>query len=835
MKLILKNFRSFTNKTFSLDDDFILINGPSGAGKTSIFLAIIFAITGDGKKIVKHGHKTCLVNLIIDSLDIKRQKGPCRLIVNYKNKTYEDLCAQSIIDSVVQYPQTGYISQRLSKSFILATPQEKLNYIETLAFDKEYINNLNKKCKDLINSRKLNLAKATKERETMEDMLESLGIEKITEKPTDNEQLLIEETISLKLEIKNSTDKYTRALTDSQLRNKLTQELNEIQIDDDIVCLNDKISTLTRENYKWQQYRIEKKKLNSLPKPLYDIIRYESFLEFARKLQDLVTRVAKLKSSETRLKDIVTCEGKLASMDINLSVNNIESVISCLIRIIELTGIVHRANELDEKIVKLRKTIDAITIPNIDENDLRQLSRLSTKCLSNLERSLIDLTDLKKTRAIKSTCPVCHTSVGFWCGTLIVLENDTSLIKPFSYEDAEKADLEKSNVESEIHRLKILEIDANKIKFKYPNIDLADPEKILNEISSLKRDKTRYNTELDTSLIQQASITSDVKEYHKLELFLRKIFADSNWSNSLVIAQRWEKLSQDVVSEEMKIRLHNDVKELKSLETEYNIGLTELESFVGPIHDFSKLIIRLINDLKNVREYNSLYDVVNNLKCIKPTEDVNVYREQIRLKNIRDEKLAILETLSDDNCDVLLASLETYKLRLINIEKRIARINAYKQWKKVVDVKCLEKELNISLPRAVKLQSLILQGEQIALKTIIDSINVYSQIYLDRFIDGLSIELIFDKKLSMTIVHNGNESDLSSLSGGEMARVVIAYTMALVEIQDVGFIMFDESMASLDQDTTTAVLNSIRDNYKGKILCIAHQTVEGIFDKVIRI
>ena len=118
MKISLHNFRTFVNKTVVLDDALCLISGPSGVGKTSIFMGIMFALTGEGKKVTMFGKKSCKVELVIKGLHITRTKGPCRLLVVKEGVCYEDGEAQAVIDSTLPHAHLGYVPQRLHKSFI---------------------------------------------------------------------------------------------------------------------------------------------------------------------------------------------------------------------------------------------------------------------------------------------------------------------------------------------------------------------------------------------------------------------------------------------------------------------------------------------------------------------------------------------------------------------------------------------------------------------------------------------------------------------------------------------------------------------------------------------
>jgi DNA repair exonuclease SbcCD ATPase subunit len=138
----------------------------------------------------------------------------------------------------------------------------------------------------------------------------------------------------------------------------------------------------------------------------------------------------------------------------------------------------------------------------------------------------------------------------------------------------------------------------------------------------------------------------------------------------------------------------------------------------------------------------------------------------------------------------------------------------------------------------------IIETESILLGQLITTINTYANIYLDGFFKDqtITVELSPYKKLkkssknqiNLIISYKGEECDFNNLSGGEQTRIILAYTMAFSEILNSPFVMLDEAMSSLDQDTTDIVSKTIKYNCKNKIIIlVAHQVVQGNFDSII--
>jgi len=88
----------------------------------------------------------------------------------------------------------------------------------------------------------------------------------------------------------------------------------------------------------------------------------------------------------------------------------------------------------------------------------------------------------------------------------------------------------------------------------------------------------------------------------------------------------------------------------------------------------------------------------------------------------------------------------------------------------------------------------------------------------------------------MEAEYKGMSCGLDVLSGGELSRVILAFTLALGEMFNTPLLMLDECTSSLDQNLSNIVFNGIREHFAGKlVITVVHQSVEGIFDKVIKI
>lgn len=148
MRLEIYNFKCYRGKhnfTFSIKPT--LLFGQSGAGKTTLLDCIYFALYG-GTKVLSQGAKDGYVVLEMDQVYIKRSI-PSDLVVTFKDENKN----QSFIDEHFgkHFDLTGYVRQQNHKSFLYCSPQEKLEILESLLFERNP-KEFRKKCSARIKS-----------------------------------------------------------------------------------------------------------------------------------------------------------------------------------------------------------------------------------------------------------------------------------------------------------------------------------------------------------------------------------------------------------------------------------------------------------------------------------------------------------------------------------------------------------------------------------------------------------------------------------------------------------------------------------------------------------
>lgn len=806
IKLILKNFKCYENKTFEFDNGFVLIEGQSGTGKTSILQAIIFALFGKGKNIKMNGKTSCSVELEFEDLVIFRSKNPNKLLVN---SVLENDEAQNIINKKFgdTFDVISYISQTSLNSFVLMNPVEKLEFLEKFAFKDINLVDIKARNKTEITKRKDELTKTIHNLELSLKIFEEMEEPKevkfpIEAKPSNYEKLTKNEEIKLK----NCNVRIKK--TQNEIK-KFEDELNDLKILN--VNIQNKEDNLIKIENLLEELSLEEENT------IYNI---EILTGYKNRLKNLISKNELVRKQQLYFENTKKIE-LMKQTEIEKHSNELKNIRSNLWQD-------YSKEECETTIKDTKEYIQDANKISMYKKNLKEYKVDTDKLNHNKNKKdklENELQTLKKiySNKILYKCPSCDVKLKIYENNLHI--HDDNLIKK-SEMSIDEIKIKISDVEDEIKLLENFIIKEETKLEKYLKI-----ENDINEISS------QYEDELDEkSLISELE---DLKEYYDYQLKQEKkileienILVEEKFSGSFkIFLKDLDKLKLEITNIENKIGENTEILSEEKLREIINIEEKKKDTFDRVTKEKEKKKIendknkKEIEDLKNrhVEKYESIKD------------------ENYLLKEINDRE----EKISNYENDI---KTHTSNLEKINEYNNYSKaLEKYLDFKnKITELENKEKEDRKKYDASVLLKEKILEAESIAILNIIETINNHSQVYLDYFFPDNPIivklqsfkETKKDNKPQIIILidYKGNETDLASLSGGELSRVVLAFTLALSEIFNSPILLLDESTASLDQDSTTIVFDAIKENFKNKlVLIVAHQVVLGIFDNIIKI
>ncbi len=391
---------------------------------------------------------------------------------------------------------------------------------------------------------------------------------------------------------------------------------------------------------------------------------------------------------------------------------------------------------------------------------------------------------------------------------------------------------EKKLLTQNITMSKLINEESNKIKDTY---------KIMIGI-----DKDITNEDIQTYLKKELSdLESELKERLIFETNL--LIYNDIVSQIKTILDRQTIITEEIATIKKFIEEHSNIDELiYNLNQEHNLCYTNLLNK----HKYEQYNTQLLNYTNLCVEYNESLNKVET--------DMETLKDQIK---------------DDEKCCLELQKLQEYMKQIesfIKIQKKYElELNKFNEWTKLKNeykksVSNYETIINDLENRLLKLKNeysasitlklKISEAQNIALTSLVDTINIYVQQFLDLFFEepivinltmfketdkkGLKATPRYQPKVTVNLYYKGVlcPSDLSSLSSGEYARVSLAFTLAFHQINNnkVTPLMLDERTANLDQDLSTLIYSVIKENFPNQLLLVvAHQVITGPFDNII--
>lgn len=816
MKLTLKNFRCYTHQTFEFtDDDVTLVSGPSGHGKTTILLAIQFALYGsvNHKYLVSHNKTSCEVILIYKNFKIKRTKRPNILNVEMNGKNYEDKEAQIVLNK--------YFGVTNSSIFFM-----DLSHLEKMEF-LEKIVNANCDVKELKNKIKIELTSLNKElaildgqisnTESMMDIIQKP--EKVEKPEPDNffdessglqvlskDDLILEKNQTIiQLDLKNSDEtKYNRLMVEMRV---IQEEIDSLGYFDPDIHNQIKIVFKELDSLKVQNNQMEKKrdKMLVVEESLKELKNFEHIDDAHLHILD-----QQLKTLDEKIEHCVRYE---EAQKLNLLKKEYLKALE-----LESEEWHHKTKQLQNKLNKLNIVDKSIL------NNLSLFEQIQQKFQAaqhfNLKNNLGQIEaeiEALKMKFLKS----------FKCGNCdhkLIINMDTFELVQTTKDNQEKLDTKCDfTIKTKLQKLENLKdkLDSNNIFLNETNIEeIMDKITLINafnnttielkQLGSFKPSISLKNMERKIGTIDSC----EVEENHEVGDL-----------NTLKDERRDLTIQRNEISQQLKIK-KNLLKKTEIMEY-YDSSIHK--SIIDSIESHAEALKLKTVELEKYKTSGRLQTKLESLNF-----DLNQLQHdplmipqlQQSLKNI-ELGLQYHEYFNQ---------YKTFHIQLKKYKKVKTTLNNFKDNKKNMEQTYL---------KTLLFKQKVIEAEHESLQFMVNTINTHLSVLLQDFFSEsfgdpiqIYLELSNEKRPQVNTVINykGNKVDYKSLSTGEYARVKLAFDLTFKEILGENIIMLDECTANLDQDLSTKIFNKIKGTFPSKtILIVAHQVIMGTFDHVLKL
>jgi len=410
-QIILDNIRSYEHQEINFAEGSTLLSGDVGAGKTSVLLAIEFALFGlqpgqRGVALLRNGKKEGGVKItfevdgkeIIIERNLKRGKTisqeTCSVVIEGERRELSVTELKSKILDILKYPPEFAKKQNLLYTFTVYTPQEEMKQI-ILEDSETRINTLRHvfgidKYKKILENVAILTAKLREEKRMKEGMTINLEQNKITLIAKENELeekqqnvFSIEKELftrtELRKQVQEEKEEISRKIED---RNKFMQEIEKTKImimnkNETIFSNNKTIEELTKQISELQQLKVEESDIKQLEEKIL-VNKQEKdklnhlHLEVNSKINSLF-----LKSEENR-----RIEKKISNLDIcPTCLQNVDSV--------------YKANVMNKIHTDDVEGDNQIKLLSIQKGDIAENLRKIESEIYSSERQLTDLKILK--------------------------------------------------------------------------------------------------------------------------------------------------------------------------------------------------------------------------------------------------------------------------------------------------------------------------------------------------------------------------------------------------------------------------------------------------------
>ena len=784
--LKLENFKKYTNFEIAFESGLIGIIGKNGAGKSTIFEAILFALYGElkskGDKEVVRNSNASSKDAVIVELDFEFDNIEYKVIREFRGKT---LSANAKLYKNSELITTG--AKEVTTSIINLTKMSKDAFVHTLfASQKELTSLSNSKPED----RKKMIRKLLGLEKI--DFVEKELIEKSRELKREisafAEVLLSAEDISIK---KEHILEYTKQSQEIQkdINTRITL-LDSTKIEEQTTKQELELYTKTKEQKQSLHARCELLKssikshqinqdklsneLNNLKVKQEELRGLQSVKEEYISLHESIKEQEKLKEFHIRKEGLILEQNELREQ-----YKKAKETISLLeFETKEHKELVEKEKALEVKLESIKQTLLQI---QTNEKALLQEIAGEQKLISDISKKIENITNLGR----ESNCPTCtRPLLDEYDNVILSLEH---IVKTTQKEKIDKATI---NLE-EIQKNKE-QIEESQKAYIKEHFELS---KAINLIESKNKDLQLQKEHFEK--VTQKGVKNKT-ELAKLEIY--------SYDNT-IHEQMLEKQKELKTKYEYVLSLETMLKRVDSIK----------EGLQTSISNQDKYNLELLQKDLEFQAIN--YDEVKHQEKIKQYDEVQAQKDsltavinelKVKIATIQGQIKTIQESLN--NNEIQLSKVQTKKDDLTDYEKIKISLAEFKT------------KLNSKVaPRISDIAS-----------------TMYAQITKGKY-QHIEVSNDFD----FYIYDEGKKYPIERFSGGEIdlanlvLRIAISKTLSeLSGTSSVEFLAFDEVFGSQDESRRMEILeafHTIKEQYR-QIFLISHEMeIKEMFERVVEV
>ena len=802
----LENIRSYEHEVIEFPEGSVLLSGDIGSGKSTILLAIEFALFGimraglSGSSLLRHGKNNGSVELKFEvdknkyviKRTLKRTKTSVTqdsgyLLTNDRKFEGTPVELKAKIIQILGYPEELITrSKSLIYRYTVYTPQEEMKQI--LFEDKDTrLDTLRKifgidKYKTIKENVVLSIRDLKRKQSELKIRLESY--DELNNEKKDN-----------KNHIQNlSQDILKKSVEQEENKKKLASEKFKLNVfEEDIKKYND-----LKKNLEVKEAHISGKKSNKNTLEKRILETKDKIQSFEEKLI-LYEKITELKEEKVLEESTTTLQDKLSVIIKEKSAKNEklylikEQLTSLENEIKTLTKSSKDAIVLEAKLsnlnLKLQKKPE-------QESLLREMWEKEKKVYAKSEKINLQIKESKEIiDDIKDAdvCPTCRQEV----------------------DEQHK----KTVTEREFEKIKQYQKEKNKFTELLEKIS-SNLDKIRNNLDKLSGYEKQYNQIKEQLISLKTSSDILIKKQKELSsLFARKTIIEES--------------DKDYESEDKLQKQINKEKNILSSVRDNNLKYREKKNITELIFQEKKNLENLDIELNKVNQ--ELFSLENEKIVLQ--ESVDKYKET---SDKYEKQKSVLDELKEQqkNVEINLAALnqekKTITEHISNLEQKIKDLEKIKT--KIKELNEIQNWLDTFF---LKLMS---NMEKHIMVSIHKEFNSLLKEWFSILIDDIDLNL--DEEFSVKIIQDGYETSVESLSGGEKTSIALAYRLALNKvINDLISVIKTKDLIILDEPTdgfSTEQLDRVRDvlaqlNMKQTIIVSHEPKMESYVENIIRI